>query len=349
MASASASVDTFDVAKQFLTTNVYNYTISFSKKSGLLRLNGGLTLASVNNRFENNRLLLLPVANIELAFSSTNSISLTYSSGYEADNDVFMRGLMIDDYRQYTAFEEQHNILHRKDKLQLGVNYFDILNDFTFVASLGCSFTDEPYIFDYHNDGRGVRASLLKADRDRCTQYAYFNIKKGFRIPLVLTFKSTMSNSLYQNSYQHMFSNNRSSTFDGTFALATKFKSLLNIEVGYKLNLQQSKIGISNNHINYAEHVLYVKPMAIRKERFELSLPLSYTLDHSGQNEFRNFDMGLTALFTFKRWALSIEGNNMFQTRDYRRLRIASRNDYNEVVTENRLPGYVIAGIKFFL
>ena len=349
MASASASVDTFDVAKQFLTTNVYNYTISFSKKNGLLRLNGGLTLASVNNRFENNRLILLPVANIELAFSSTNSISLTYSSGYESDNDVFMRGLMIDDYRQYTAFEEQHNILHRKDKLQLGVNYFDILNDFTFVASLGCSFTDEPYIFDYHNDGRGVRASLLKADRDRCTQYAYFNIKKGFRIPLVLTFKSTMSNSLYQNSYQHMFSNNRSSTFDGTFALATKFKSLLNIEVGYKLNLQQSKIGISNNHINYAEHVLYVKPMAIRKERFELSLPLSYMLDQSGQNEFRNFDMGLTAMFTFKRWALSIEGNNMLHTRNYRRLRIASRNDYNEVVTENRLPGYVIAGIKFFL
>lgn len=37
----------------------------------------------------------------------------------------------------------------------------------------------------------------------------------------------------------------------------------------------------------------------------------------------------------------------MLHTRTYRRLRIETKNDYNEVITENRLPGYVVAGLKF--
>ncbi|MBQ6682313.1 MAG: hypothetical protein IJM78_08785 [Prevotella sp.] len=43
----------------------------------------------------------------------------------------------------------------------------------------------------------------------------------------------------------------------------------------------------------------------------------------------------------------SVEGHNLLHTRNYRRLRVESQNDYNEVITENRLPGYVIAGAKY--
>ena len=344
--SADASLDRFNVSAQSLTTNVYDYAISFSKKKGLLRLNSGLTLASVNNRYDD-RMVLLPDVGLELAFSSTNFVSLSYSSSYEADDDVFVSGAMMDDYRQYTVFSGHQNILHRKDRLQFGVNYFDILRDFTFIMNMGCSFTDNPFIADYQNTGRGVTVSLLRADRSNRTQYAYFNIKKGFRVPLILTFKSTATNSLYQTVYQHILSNNRSSVVDGSLALATKFKSLFNMEVGYKLTLQQSKIGISDHIINYAEHEIYMKPMLFRKEYFELNVPLSFVLDHSGNDEFQNFDLGLSAMYSLKRWTFTIEGRNMLHTRTYRRLRIESKNDYNEIITENRLPGYVIAGAKY--
>ncbi|MBQ6200460.1 MAG: hypothetical protein IJK50_03370 [Prevotella sp.] len=345
--SADASLDRFNVSAQSLTTNVYDYAVSFSKKKGLLRLNSGLTLASVNSRYDDNRIVLLPEVGLELAFSSTNSVSLSYSSSYEADDDVFVSGAMMDDYRQYTVFSGHQNILHRKDRLRFGVNYFDILRDFTFIMNMGCSFTDKPYIADYQNTGRGVAVSLLRADRSNRTQYAYFNIKKGFRVPLILTFKSTATNSLYQTVYQHILSNNRSSVVDGSLALATKFKSLFNMEVGYKLTLQQSKIGISDHIINYAEHEIYMKPMLFRKEHFELSVPLSFALDHSGPDEFQNFDLGLSAMYSLKRWTFTIEGRNMLHTRTYRRLRIESKNDYNEIITENRQPGYVIAGAKY--
>lgn len=345
--SADASLDRFNVSAQSLTTNVYDYALSFSKKKGLLRLNSGLTLASINNRFDDNRIVLLPDVGLELAFSSTNSVSLSYSSSYEADGDVFVCSTMMDDYRQYTVSTGQQNILHRKDRLQFGVNYFDILRDFTFIMNMGCSFTDSPYIADYQNTGRSVMVSQLRADSDSRTQYAYFNVKKGFCVPLVLTFKSTATNSLYQTAYQHILSSNRSSVVDGSLALATKFKSLFNVEVGYNLTLQQSKIGISDHTINYAEHEIYVKPMLFRKERFELNIPLSFVLDHSGHDEFQNFDLGLSAMYSLKRWTFTIEGRNMLHTRTYRRLRIESKNDYNETITENRLPGYITAGAKF--
>ncbi len=345
--SADTSLDRFNVAAQSLTTNVYDYAVSFFKKKGLLRLNSGLTLASVNNRYDDNRIVLLPDVGLELAFNATNSVSLSSRSSYEADGDVFVCGTMIDDYRQYTVFSGQQNILHRKDRLQFGVNYFDILRDFTFIMNMGCSITDNPYIADYQNTGRGVMVSQLRANLDRRTQHAYLNVKKGFRVPLVLTFKSTATNSLYQTAYQHILSNNRSSVVDGSLALATKFKSLFNVEVGYRLSLQQSKIGISDHIINYAEHEIYVKPMLFRKEYFELNVSLSFVLDHSGNDEFQNFDLGLSAMYSLKRWTFTIEGRNMLHTRTYRRLRIESKNDYNEIITENRLPGYNIAGAKY--
>lgn len=345
--SADASLDRFNVTAQSLTTNVYDYSLSFSKKKGLLRLNSGLTLASIHNRYDDNRIVLLPDVSLELAFSSTNSMSLSYSSSYEADDDVFLNGTVIDDYRQYTVFSGQQNILHRKDMLQFGVNYFDILNDFTFIMNVGCSFTDNPYISDFQITGSGVKVDLLRADRDSRTQHAYFNIKKGFRMPLVLTFKATATNSLYQTAYQHVLSDNRSSLMDGSLSIASKFKSLFNVEVGYKLILQQSKIGISDQTINFAQHEVYVKPILFRKESFELNLPVSFVLDHSGQDEFHNFDLGLSAMFSLRRWSFSVEGHNLLHTRNYRRLRVESQNDYNEVITENRLPGYVIAGAKY--
>ena len=345
--SADTSLDRFNVAAQSLTTNVYDYAISFSKKKGLLRLNSGLTLASVNNRYDDNRIVLLPDVGLELAFNATNPVSLSYRSSYEADGDVFVCGTMMDDYRQYTVFSGQQNILHRKDRLQFGVNYFDILNDFTYIMHVGCTFTESPYISNYQNAGNGVRVELLRADRASRSQYAYFNIKKGFRVPLVLTFKSTLTNTLYQSAYQNILSNNRLSQMDGTLALASKFKSLFNVEVGYKLALQQSKMEISGGVINYAEHEIYLRPMLLRKERFELNLPLSLVLDHSGEDNFRNFDLGISASASLGRWSFSVEGRNMLHTRHYRRLRIESKNDYQEIIAENRLPGYIIAGAKY--
>ena len=229
--SADASLNRFNVSSQSLTTNVYDYALSFSKKKGLLRFNSSLALASINSRYDDSRIVLLPEASLELAFSSTNSVSLSYSSSYEADDDVFVSGTMMDDYRQYTVFSGQQNILHRKDRLQFGVNYFDILRDFTFIMNMGCSITDNPYIADYQNTGRGVMVSQLRINLDRRTQHAYLNVKKGFRVPLVLTFKSTATNSLYQTAYQHILSNNRSSMVDGSLSLATKFKSLFKTRI----------------------------------------------------------------------------------------------------------------------
>ena len=344
---ADASLDYFNVPKQTLTTNVYDYSVSLSKKKGLFRMNGGLTLASVSNRYDGNKVLFLPDVGLELVFSSTNSLSLSYKSAYEKDDEVFLRGTMIDDYRQYTVYSGQQDILHRKDRLQLGLNYFDILNDFTYIMHVGCTFTESPYISNYQNAGNGVRVELLRADRASRSQYAYFNIKKGFRVPLVLTFKSTLTNTLYQSAYQNILSNNRLSQMDGTLALASKFKSLFNVEVGYKLTLQQSKMEISGGVINYAEHEIYLRPMLLRKERFELNLPLSLVLDHSGEDNFRNFDLGISASASLGRWSFSVEGRNMLHTRHYRRLRIESKNDYQEIIAENRLPGYIIAGAKY--
>ena len=344
--SADASINRFKIPSQSLTTTVYDYSFSFAKKKGLFRLNSELMLASINNRYDN-KIVLLPTAKLELAFSSTNTLSLSYRSSYEADEDVFMQGTIIDDYRQLTVFNGHQDLLHRKDKVQLGMNYFDILTDFTFIMNVGCSLMDNPYIPNYQNYIQGVLVNLQKAEHNNHTQYAYFNIKKGFRVPLALSFKSTVTNSLFQTIYQSIVSDNRLSLLDVSLVLSSKFKSLFNIEAGYKLTLQQYKTGINDATINYAEHEIHVKPMLFRKAHFELSTPLAYIIDHSNHGDFQNFNLGLSAMFSHGCWTFSVEGHNLLHTHTYQRLRIESRNDYNEIITEKRLPGYIIAGVKY--
>ena len=345
--SADATSGNFNMSRQSLTNNVYDYSVLFSKKKGLLRMNSGLKIANFRNRNERDKIVLLPDVRLEMAFSSTNSISLSYGSSYETDDAMFAKGTMIDDYRQYTLYSGEQDILHRKDRLQLSAKYFDIISDFTFIANVGCSFKDNPYIANYQSNSHGVTVSYKQADSNSLTQYAYINVKKGLRVPLVLTLKSTLTNSLFQTAYQNMLSDNRLSQMDGSLAVTTKFKSLFNVEMGYKLALQQSKTGISNRIVNYAVHEMYAKPMLLRKNKFELTLPLSFAIDNSGQDSFRNFDLGLSAIVYYGRWSFSLEGRNMLHTRNYRRLRIDSLGEYDEAIIENRLPGYLIAGAKY--
>lgn len=343
--SADASWEEFDIPAQSMTTNIYDYSMSFSKKKGFFQMNGGLTLASIHNRYEH-KPVLLPDIKLTLAFSSTNSVSLSYSSSYKIDDNVYLHGMMLNDYRQYTTLTEQQNTVHRKDRLHLSVNYFDILNEFSFIMNAGYTFTDRPYISNYQSAGQGVKVSLQQADRDGQSQYVYLNIKKTFLVPLTVTFKSTLMNSLYQTAYEGILSNDRTSSLDGSIALTSKWKGPVNMEVGYKLTLQQSKTGLDGQTFNFAEHDIYVKPILLRKDCFDFSIPVSYILDHSYMGSFHNFDVGVSATYTVKQWTFSVEGHNMLHTHDYRRLRIETRNDYHELITENRLPGYIIVGTK---
>lgn len=344
--SANALLPAFDIASQSLITNIYDYTLSFSKKKGLLQCHGGLTIADIRNRLTK-RVALLPDIKFELVFSPTNSISMSYRSSYQTDDEMFIQGTILNDYRQYSIYNATTNVLHRRDELQLGMNYFDILNDFTFIMNTGCSFTAHPYIPNYQSVGYGEAVSYQKADNSNRTQYAYFNIKKGFCIPITLSVKSTMTNSLFQSMYQNMLSNNRFSQIDGSLALLSKFKSLVNIEVGYKLSLQQSKTGLGYQMLNYASHEICVTPMLLRKDHFELNVPTSYIIDHSRQNTYKLFNLGITALLNSGRWSFSVEGRNILHTQSLRRLRIESESNYQETITENRLPGYIIGGVKY--
>lgn len=306
--SASSTLDDLKINDQKLVTNVYNYSLRFSKKRGLFHFDGGFTIADINNKLYKDKIVLLPNVTLELATNSTNSISLTYKSEYRMDDNYFADGLILDDYRQISAYNNLINILHKTQRLNLLVNYFDLLNDFSFIMNSGCQFTENPYIENFSVNGKSINVTMLQSNKSNQTQYAYFNIKKGFRAPLTVTLKSTITNFKYQSAYQGVISKDRISKIDGSMALSSRLKSMLNFDVGYKILFQQNKTGISGRIINMGNHEIYLKPTILQKEVFELGFPISYIIDNTFEKTYHNINIGLTGQYNVGRWTFTIDG-----------------------------------------
>lgn len=344
--SAESEQALFAMAKQADDTNLYSYGVSLHKKRGQLRMDAGLDLAYTNRGGAGRKAALFPNVSLEWVPSSTNSVSLSYSSYYQKDNDYFARGTVINDYRRLTSYNSDMNLLHRKHRLSLSVNYFDLLYDLRFFMNAGCSMTEKPYIMSYESNAGRVLTTVMQARKNAYTQYAYLDLHKGFRAPLTLRCKLNLLNSQYQNVYNGNISSNRYSQANGNLSLATKMKTLFNIEVGNRYVFQHSKTGLTGTTLNLVSLETYVRPFLIRKEKFDVSMPLSFIYDKAASLTYRYIDCSFKVSFYAGAWMLFAESQNIFHTGRFNRISVNAENDYTETVTEHRMPGYIIAGAK---
>ncbi len=329
------------------TTQQYGYGLSIQKKKGLFRLDAGCNLAYVNQSHSADKIIILPNASVELALSSINSLTVAYSSELERDDSYFAHATMLNDYRQLTVYDGKSDLLHKHHSLSFSSHYFNILSDFTWITSLGCSFTENPYIFSYKSHGNATVASLMSSNRNQVSQHAYVNIKKGFAFPFVLSLKATLMNSLYQTAYSQQISNNRNSQAEGEVSLTSKCKmSLLNAETGFRFRFQQSKLGFIAKYLSMMSYEAYVRPFLVKKGKWDVSLPMAYIHDQSGARQFGYFNIGIQACYTRGHWSFFADGENLLNTNRFERITVGANNDYSETIVENRLPGYIVIGLK---
>ena len=329
------------------TTHLYGYGLSIQKKKGLFRLDAGCDMVYVRQSHSTDKIAILPNASIELALSSINTLTLSYSSGFERDDSYFAHGTVLNDYRQLTILDGRSDLLHKQHTLSFSSHYFNILSDFTWITSLGCSFTENPYFFSYESHGNTTIASLMQSKRNQVSQHAYINIKKGFAFPLVLSLKTTLVNSLYQTAYSREISNNRHSHAEGDVSLTSKYKtSLLNGEVGFRFRFQQSKLGLTSTQLNLMSYEAYVRPFLVKKGKWDVSLPMTYIHDQSGARRFGYFDIGVQASYKKGRWSFFADGKNLLNTKRFERISVSAEKDYSETIVESRLPGYIVIGLK---
>ena len=333
--------------KDHETTQLYGYGLSLQKKKGLFRLDAGCDLAYIKQSHSADKIVILPNASVELALSSINSITLSYSSGFERDDSYFAHGTVLNDYRRLTVYDGMTDLLHKLHTMSLSSHYFNILSDFTWITSLGCSFTENPYIFSYESHGNATVASLMQSNRNQVSQHTYINIKKGFKFPVILSLKTTLVNSLYQTAFCRQISDNRHSQAEGDVSLTSKLKtSLLNGEIGFRFRYQQSKLGLTSSLLDLMSYEAYVRPFLVKKGKWDISLPMAYIRDLSGARRFGYFDIGILANYTKGCWTFFADGKNLLHTNRFERITVGASNDYSETIVESRLPGYLIIGLK---
>lgn len=343
---ASSHLLSFVIPTQANSTNLFSCGLTAQKKRGMLQLDAGVDMAYIDCNHFDHRFALLPKVSLELALSSINSIALSYKSGYQKDEDYFVRGRIINDYRCFTQYNGEQDLLHLNHDVSISMNYFDILNDFNFVMNAGCVITKNPYIMSFDSNRNRTLVSVVKSSNSTQIQYANLNVKKGFLFPLVLSGKSTLSNYLYENAYGEIVSKNRFTKVEGEMKLATKMKTLFNAEIGGRFSFNQSKSGIDANLLNMVSWETWLRPFLVKKGKYDVSIPISYIYDRVVKEKYHYVNCSLSASFQTGSWSFSIEGKNIFHPRNFRRVSINTENDYSETVIEYRMPGYIIAGAK---
>lgn len=344
---ADAGETPFTSARQTDICRLYDAGIALQKSRGLFTFTAGIHTAFIDAYSSGYGFVVLPNLSVEWDFSAIHSLSLSYDNSFERDNDALPASCrMVEDYNHTMVYEGVRETLHKRHDLKLIYHYFDIISDLSLVFTAGSIITRHPYVSNYATRGSAVYVNFPVSDKDSRVEYANINLKKGLGIPLMLSLKSTYTRSTYQVGYDGVMSHNSYGKLSGNASLTSKFKTLLNGEVGCKYELADSKAGLSGFKTHLRSYEIYVKPFAVRESSFNISLPLSYIRDHSMGRSLEYFDMGIQALYKCGKLSLSLEGRNLLHTGSFSRMSFDTRNEYVESSSEHRMPGFLIAGVK---
>lgn len=272
----------------------YAAGLSIDKTEGTVRAQMGADLIGLHAASSNRSFALRPLVKFEWSPSAIHSFSVSFKGNVERDNDEkFAHFFSVTDYRHVTRFDGDAETLRLRDNLQVSYRYFDILPDSTLIAYGGRTWTHHPAVTNYTTDGAVTVTSYTDGEKARTVIYGYLSIKKGFPFRINFTGKIKFQRSDYQTVYGGQTSNNCWTQWTGQTAITSRFRSLVNVEVGCLWDWKKSRTGLYDYDARLNSRQVYVKPMMTRKGVRDLSLPLTYLNDKVDGRTFHYWDLSL--------------------------------------------------------
>lgn len=74
---------------------------------------------------------------------------------------------------------------------------------------------------------------------------------------------------------------------------------------------------------------------------------MTYLSDKVNGETYHYWNLSLSGHWKIGRFTLQIEASNMFYLSHFRRMNVSTYQDYIETRTENWMPGFIIAGVRW--
>lgn len=327
-------------------------TISLSahKVKGKLKAGAGLHLARVSSDASRMRWKLLPEASLTLNFSKLHSLEVNYEASLSRDGGFpWAATRRLTGYRTILDFAAQPEMLHLCHSADVFYMLYDRFADLSVTLFGGLSVETSPSASDISTRGDALvesRASSTRADRGAFCQLA---VDKGFAFPLRAKIEVQSDCSLTPFLYDGDIYTSRAYEATVAISLRTRFRHPVNIEAGGTYGYARTEIGVMGGPSVWRSYSLRLQPMAASKKvGLKAKLPVTYISDRSNGQTVGYVDLGFEAEKKVgHRLSFFAEARDILHSDRQARVVTTVDGDTEDTSTESRMPGFVIAGLKW--
>lgn len=324
--------------------------LSLQKTHGVFQFDVGAQAVHVASSTSDVNWRLLPQASIEFEFSKLNSLTIEYESSFLRDGSApWTTSLRLSDYRSLECYEPEREMLHLSHSIWAIYTYFDALTDVSLIAHAGLDITENPTAQTYASEGYGVIEARRRVNTDEHLVLGSVDFQKGFAFPLMLKVKGKYTRSTYDEIYDDLTCGTTIDKAEGEVSLQTRFKTLINMEAGATASYSHLDMDILSDPTEWLTYGVRLQPIAVsEKAGLAVKVPVTYVCDKASGSKLDYVDIGLSASKKIgSHLSLFAEAKDLLHTDDRDRITRSVSGDHEDVSHEARMPGYLIAGIKF--
>lgn len=325
--------------------------VFIQKPKGKVQFSAGAQAVHVSAPASRMSWKLLPQAEVEFEFSSLNSLSLYYETEYSRDGSApFVSSARMSNYRTLSTYARQDEMLHLHQSASFIYMIYDTHADFSCTLHGGAASDANPVERDYRSqEGGGLMVDRVAKGEDDLWLYADLDVQKGLRIPLKFKLKAQCTRMADADLYEGVRYGSVTADASGSLKATTSFRFPLNVEVGGSFGWQSIDMEVADGVSIWRTYSASVQPIFVsRGKGLMIKVPVAYVTDSSADEDIDYVDLGLFASVKVnKHLSVYAEGRDMLHSEGRDRIVTSQSADHIDVSNQSRMPGFVIAGLKF--
>lgn len=341
--------------EKLLFNNLYGYTGLFKNKDKL-RFDIGVKLVyrninpfGLNDMDESNFLTISPIANFELMFEKNNRLTFSFRY-YETPLDLIYltRAKSILGNSSYSTGSSISNYLKKNLDLKISYRYMSLFNRLTLFCFATYIKSWDDVLINITNEN--INSYYFYQDngkKDIIMGQMYFS--KGiadFPLTFKLVPKFNITNTKAGNTLG--ITNIKNEIYSVQTSIQTNFRNLFfnfEVEGNYSYDLQKIGMPYLQKHRNFWRTNLKTVITPIKSMNFTLMGKWEATT--IGTENKSLFDLDFNFSYKFNKILLGVKGENVFHLNKIEWLSESITSDMYSMTKYRKIPGYMMAYVKF--
>lgn len=334
-----------------IQTDEYSANIFARNTKGALKVNAGASVtverSTITGRQSENRIKVYPSLSLSYDFSNAHSLSLSLSRTKNRTETAKMSALtLIDSYNEMTAASAIDTPFQTGTSLSINYNNYNTASQTYLTVYANMQRQDHALTPVVSQEGTtSTVAYAYGSHADNI--YAMANLEKRLSaIPLSIKINLTAN---YVESPSVLNGMDNTSTLKSLKAkaiVASNFRSMFNGEVSLGYSRRISDIASSRTKTDIsgidAGGKLYVKT-----GRLKFTASMAYSHSKTDTYRYDIYDLGLSAEYKIRRLTLKLSAENVLNLDSNSWINTLVTPYYSAIERYNRMPGCLMAGLKW--